>query len=90
MSKAAVDPSELRRFASDLNRFNADLTGLMQSLKSKMTGLESTWRDQEQRKFGEAFAQTIRQITLFLPASEEHVKFLNKKASAIEEYLKIR
>jgi uncharacterized protein YukE len=90
MSKAAVDPAELRRFAQDLNRFNGDLIGLVQSLKSKMTGLEATWRDQEQRKFAETFEQMMRTISLFMPISEEQVKFLNKKAVAIEEYLKVR
>jgi uncharacterized protein YukE len=90
MSKAAVDPAELRRFAQDLNRFNVDLEALVSSLKGKLQGLESTWRDQEQRKFGEAFSQTMRAISLFLPASDEHVKFLGKKAAAIEEYLKVR
>ena len=90
MSKAAVDPAELRRFAQDLNRFNGDLVGLVQSLKSKMSGLEATWRDQEQRKFAETFEQMMRTISLFMPISEEQVKFLNKKAVAIEEYLKVR
>jgi uncharacterized protein YukE len=90
MSKAAVDPAELRRFAQDLNRFNGDLIGLVQSLKSKMSGLEATWRDQEQRKFAETFEQMMRSMQLFLPISEEQVKFLNKKAVAIEEYLKVR
>ena len=90
MSKAAVDPAELRRFAQDLNRFNGDLQGLVQSLKSKMMGLEATWRDQEQKKFAETFEQMMRSMQLFLPISEEQVKFLNKKAVAIEEYLKVR
>ena len=90
MAKAAVDPAELRRFAQDLNRFNGDLKDLVQGLKSKMSGLEATWRDQEQRKFVEAFEQTMRTIGLFIPASEEHVKFLAKKATAIEDYLKVR
>lgn len=90
MSKAAVDPAELRRFAQDLNRFNGDLQGLVQSLKSKMSGLEATWRDQEQKKFAETFEQMMRSMQLFLPISEEQVKFLNKKAVAIEEYLKVR
>ena len=69
MSKAAVDPAELRRFAQDLNRFNGDLIGLVQSLKSKMSGLEATWRDQEQRKFAETFEQMMRSMQLFLPIS---------------------
>jgi hypothetical protein len=83
MGKANVDPSELRRFASDLTRFNNELQGLMR-------GLENTWRDQEQRKFAEAFEGTMRALAVFLEASHEHVSFLNKKASLIEDYLKRR
>jgi uncharacterized protein YukE len=90
MSKANVDPAELRRFAQDLNRFNNELWGLMQGLKSKLSGLEATWRDQEQRKFTEAFEQTFKGIGTFVENSAEHVKFLAKKASAIEDYLKQR
>jgi uncharacterized protein YukE len=90
MAKANVDPAELRRFAGDLKRFNEDLSGLMSTLGGKLHGLEATWRDQEQRKFTEAFEQTFKAIGKFLEGSVEHVKFLNKKAMAVEEYLKQR
>jgi uncharacterized protein YukE len=90
MSKANVDPAELRRFAQDLNRFNNVLHGLVSGLNAKLHGLEATWRDQEQRKFTEAFDQTVKAIGTFLENSGEHVKFLAKKASAIEDYLKTR
>jgi uncharacterized protein YukE len=90
MAKANVDASELRRFAGDLNRFNNELTGLMGSLNGKLRGLEATWRDQEQRKFTEAFDQTLKAIGGFLENSHAHVQFLNKKAAAIEDYLKQR
>ena len=90
MAKAHVDPTELRRFAADLNRFNNDLSGLIQGLNARMRGLESTWRDQEQRKFTEAFEQTVKVLGGFLDASAQHVQFLGKKATLIEEYLKQR
>ncbi|MDP9172669.1 MAG: WXG100 family type VII secretion target [Planctomycetota bacterium] len=90
MSKANVDPVELRRFAQDLNRFNNELQGLMGGLHGKLRGLEATWRDQEQRKFTEAFEGTVKAISGFLEDSHAHVQFLAKKASAIEEYLKQR
>lgn len=90
MGKAHVDPVELRRFASDLNRFNSDLQGLIGSLHAKMRGLEQTWRDQEQRKFSEAFESTAKALGNFMEASKEHVSFLNKKAAIVEEYLKQR
>ena len=90
MAKAHVDPAELRRFAQDLNRFNNDVQSLMASLHGRVRALESSWRDQEQRKFAEAFEQTIKMMSNFLELSSQHVSFLGKKAALIEEYLKQR
>ena len=55
-----------------------------------MRTLEATWRDQEQRKFAESFAETVRVLSRFIEASDNHVTFLNKKAQLAEEYLKRR
>lgn len=90
MGKAYVDPAELRRFAQDLTRFNNELQTLMAGLRGRLRGLEATWRDQEQRKFTEAFEQTAKALTQFMEASHQHVQFLSKKAGLIEEYLKQR
>ncbi len=90
MAKAQVDPAELRRFAQDLVRFNNDLQQLMGGLNARLRGLEQSWRDQEQRKFSEAFDQTMRQMGSFVEASQQHVSFLGKKAGIVEEYLKQR
>lgn len=90
MSQAIVDPSELRKFAKDLARFNSDVQGLVGTIHAKMRSLESTWRDQEQRKFAESFTDTVRVLARFIDASEQHVVFLNKKAQLAEEYLKRR
>ena len=90
MAKASVDPAELRRFAQDLNRFNNDLQGLVSGLHARMRGLESTWKDQEQRKFTEAFEQTVKVLGNFLESSHEHAKLLAKKAQFVEDYLKQR
>jgi WXG100 family type VII secretion target len=90
MSKASVDPAELRRFAQDLNRFTGDLQQMMAGLNGKMRALENTWRDQEQRKFAESFAATAKMIGQFCEAAHEHSQLLTKKAGVIEEYLKQR
>ena len=90
MAKAHVDPAELRRFAQDLNRFNNDLAALLASLNARMRGLEASWRDQEQRKFAEAFEQTMKMMNNFMELSTQHVSFLGKKAALVEEYLKQR
>lgn len=88
MAKAHVDPTELRRFAQDLKRFNVELEGLMAGLHGKVQALEGSWQDQEQKKFAEAFEQTVKSLGRFLDASQRHVQFLGKKASLIEDYLK--
>ncbi len=90
MAKAHVDPAELRRFAQDLNRFNSELQSLMAGLHARMRGLESSWRDQEHRKFADAFEQTMKVLAGFLEAAHEHASFLTKKAGLIEDYLKQR
>jgi uncharacterized protein YukE len=87
MAKANVDPAELRRFARDLKRFSSELETLTSGLHSRMVNLERTWRDQEQRKFAEQFAETMKVLSRFLDASQDHVSFLTKKANHIEQYL---
>jgi uncharacterized protein YukE len=88
MAKASVDPADLRRFAQDLSRFNNDLQALVGALHAKLRALESTWRDQEQRKFTESFEQTAKVLGGFLEDSHQHAQVLVKKAALIEDYLK--
>ena len=87
MAKANVDPTELRRFASDLNRFNTDLESLVGGLNARLQALEKTWQDQEQKRFTQEFQQTIKFLKRFMEVSTQHVSFLNKKAKFVEEYL---
>jgi WXG100 family type VII secretion target len=90
MSQANVDPAELRRFALDLKRFTDDIQSLVGQLHSRMNALEASWRDQEQKKFAEAFTQTTKALAGFVETATEHSAFLNKKAAAIEQYLRQR
>lgn len=90
MSKANVDPAELRRFALDLKRFTDEIGAVMGRLHARMNALEGSWRDQEQKKFAEQFVQTTKALGTFVEAAGEHASFLNKKATAIESYLRQR
>jgi WXG100 family type VII secretion target len=87
MSKAHVDPAELRRFARDLSRFRQELQGLMSGLQAQMQHLQKSWRDQQQQRFGEEFDQTFKALRKFLEASEQHILFLQQRAGHIEDYL---
>jgi len=90
MSKAVVDPAELRRFAQDLKRFNTGLRDQMAVLQAKLTELGQSWRDQEHLKFAEEFEQTTRVLARFTDATDRHIPFLLRKAEKIEEYLSQR
>lgn len=90
MSQAIVDPNEVRRFAQNLKRFNGELQAQMSMLHGQLTTLGQSWRDKEQQKFADEFAQTMQSIGRFIEASEQHVPFLLRKADRIEEYLRQR
>ena len=90
MSKAIVDPNELRRFAADLKRFNANLQAQVAVLGGRLSTLGQTWRDQEHTKFVENFEATMKVLARFSDQAEQHVPVLLKKAEKIEEYLSQR
>jgi len=90
MSKAVVDPAELRRFATDLRRFVADVQQQMATLGGRMGTLSQTWKDQEQAKFSEEFDSTMKVLQRFVKAAEVHAPFLLRKAERIEAYLQQR
>jgi uncharacterized protein YukE len=90
MSKAIVDPAELRRFAQDLKRFNESIGNQMGVLHGRLVALGQTWRDQEHNKFAEEFEQTLKVLTRFVDSANKHIPFLVRKAERVEEYLQQR
>ncbi len=90
MARVNVDPGELRRFSKDLHRFNQELEQMMSALGARAGQMAQTWRDQEHRKFAEQMNETMRVLQRFLKASDEHVRFLNRKAEQAELYLNQR
>ncbi len=87
MAQAIVDPDELRAFASNLRRYNELVAEATATLQSQFAQLGDTWRDQEQAKFAEEFDQTVRVISQFQQASEEHIPLLLRKAEDVDKYL---
>jgi uncharacterized protein YukE len=87
MPQAIVDPDELREFATNLKRYTEILIEATTALQSQFAHLGETWRDQEQVKFANEFEQTVRVISQFQQASEEHIPFLTRKAEEIDQYL---
>ncbi len=87
MSKAIVDPEEIRIFAQELKRFNRDLQGRMTMIAGRLSALGETWRDQEHKKFAQEFEDTVRVLHRFVDVSEQHIPFLLRKAQRAQDYL---
>ena len=87
MSQAIIDPAELRRFAHQLSNFNIELEERISTLASQLHSLNTTWRDQEHKKFAEEFEHHLKLIVRSIEASKEYSPFLLRKAERIEEYL---
>ncbi|MDA7510024.1 WXG100 family type VII secretion target [Verrucomicrobia bacterium] len=90
MSKAIMDPEEVRRFAKELKHFNAGLQQGMTLLDARFKALGDSWQDQEHQRFAEEFSQTMRALKKFVEVSNEHTPFLLRKAQRIEDYLEQR
>ena len=52
--------------------------------------VRQTWRDQEQKKFSEEFAQQLQSLSKFIELIDRHIPYLARKAEIIEEYLQHR
>ena len=62
MSRAIVDPAELRRFAQFLRRANDEMRRQLNMKQGQLHNLSSSWRDQEHEKFVEEFQQQMQAI----------------------------
>lgn len=90
MSQAIVDPGELRRFAQNLRTFGTELQQRLGTLSAQLQALETTWRDQEHKKFVEEFDGHMKAMARYVEATEQYIPFLLRKAERIEQYLQQR
>ena len=87
MPQAVVDPEELRQFAQSLKKFNAQLRERAAALGNQLSALNSSWRDQEHRKFADQFEANMKVLLRFTETADEYVPYLLRKAQHIEDYL---
>ena len=87
MAKAAVDPDDLHRFATELKRFSGDLQAQLSSIHRQFGKVSETWQDQEHAKFAQEFQQMVRVVTRFIASTEEQAPLLLRKAESIRNYL---
>jgi len=87
MPQAVVDPEALRQFAQSLKKFNTQLRERAGALGSQLSALNSTWRDQEHKKFADEFETNMKVLLRFAETADEYVPYLLRKAQHIEDYL---
>lgn len=90
MAQAIGSPEELEKFARDLKQFNSQLAENMNRLQAQFTQLGDTWRDQEQQRYAQEFAQTMRVLQQFNRSSDQQIPFLLRKVQRLREYLSQR
>ena len=90
MSRAVVEPAELRKFAQHLRRMSEDTKRQLSLTQQQLLNLGSTWRDQEHEKFVQEFQQQLQTLGTFMQSTDEYVRFLLRKAERAEEYLQQR
>lgn len=90
MAKAIVDPEHLQRFAGNLRSFSEDLRERSGQLHRQFQQLGETWRDQEQARFAQEFAQMLASLERFANVADEQIPVLQRKAAAIQAYLQGR
>ena len=90
MAQINVDPQKLREFAGRLNRFAAQVDEHTAAIKSNITRLGDTWRDQEFERFVNEFALAQHYLTQFSEEARRNVPLLERDAEKIEEFLRMR
>ncbi|TVR11311.1 MAG: WXG100 family type VII secretion target [Planctomycetota bacterium] len=90
MAKAIVDPEHLQRFAGNLRGFSEDLRERSGQLHRQFQQLGETWRDQEHARFAEEFLQMLASLERFASVADEQIPVLQRKAAAIQSYLRGR
>jgi uncharacterized protein YukE len=82
-----VDLEELQRFINTLQQFDDELADSVSKLSSHFDQLGDVWRDAKYQEFAAEWEEALLAISGYLDAAPDHVRFLQAKAAAVEEYL---
>lgn len=88
MARVMGDPEELFKFAHALSTFCENTRSGLQGLRSQIDALgSSSWNDQKQKQFSEAFGDVASKMLQIMQDIEPPmVQRLEKLASLLEEY----
>jgi uncharacterized protein YukE len=80
------DPDELHDFARFIDKEKTSIINDVLSLSTMMKAMNETWDDAQNEHFTTEFVKHIDDIQKLSELLEEHSKFVEKKASQIDEY----
>lgn len=80
------DPDELHNFARFINNEKTQIIEDTVALYRMMKVMNETWQDVQNAEFTEKFEQQIDKIYKLAELLDNHSKFVELKASQIDEY----
>ncbi len=86
MSQVHNDSEKLRAFASQLDGFAGVVSEHVNRLRSAMSRLGNSWRDQEFEEFVSEFSVTQERVKRFVEETKRTTPLLKRDADALDEY----
>jgi uncharacterized protein YukE len=86
MTRAIVDPREVRRFSALLSETAASLQAGKSDVTGQFNDLKGVWKDTKYGQFEKTFADTMSRLQAFLKTAESYANYLNTKARLAERY----
>ena len=86
MTRAIVDPREVRRFSALLSETAASLQSGKSDVTSHFNELKAIWKDTKYGRFETTFVDTMSRLQVFIKTAESYAHYLNKKAGLAERY----
>lgn len=80
------DPDELHEFARFIDKEKDSIINDVTVLYKMMVAMNETWNDEQNTYFTEEFEKHIKDIDTLVKLLDDHVKFVERKASKIDEY----
>lgn len=87
MSKAIVDPDQLRKFAGLLDQTANNIRDQKTAFLADFARLHETWRDDKYNHFDQVFTDSMKILEQYIKQCERYSIFLKQKASRAQKYI---
>lgn len=87
MSRAVVDPEQVRNFARHLDKSTSAIRGQKSATIAGFARLHETWRDEKYARFEPVFVEAMKLVERYVEQSDQYSIFLKKKAALAQKFL---